>query len=73
MSKLLSTGSCSLHAIHGAFKTGEQSTDWKLKQVLRAWHQILQTHQLGEIITLISLEVVDFLFHFVVHGSKMKM
>ena len=30
------------------------------------------THQLGEIITLISLEVVDFLFHFVVHGSKMK-
>ena len=41
MSKLLSAGSCSLHAIHGAFKTGEQSTDWKLKQVLRAWHQIL--------------------------------
>ena len=41
MSKLLSTGSCSLHAIHGAFKTGEQSIDWKLKQVLRARHQIL--------------------------------
>ena len=35
MSKLLSTGSCSLfHAgsIHGALKTGEQSTDGKLKQ-----------------------------------------
>ena len=31
MSKLLSTESCGLHAIHGAFKTGEQSTDWKLK------------------------------------------
>ena len=32
MSKLLSTGSCNLHAIHGAFKTGEQSTYWKLKK-----------------------------------------
>ena len=43
MSKLLSTGSCGLfHAgsIHGALKTGEQSTDWKLKQVLKALHQI---------------------------------
>ena len=37
-SKLLSTGSCSLHAINGAFKTGEQSTDWKL---FRGLHQIL--------------------------------
>ena len=35
------TGSCSLHAIHGAFKTGEQSIDWKLKKILRALHQIL--------------------------------
>ena len=39
MSKLLSTGSCGVHAVHGAFKTGEQSTDRKLKKVL---HQILQ-------------------------------
>ena len=44
MSKLLSTGSRGLlhtGSIHGAFKTGEQSTDWKLKKVLRALHQIL--------------------------------
>ena len=44
MSKLLSTGSCGLFhtgSIHGAFKTGEQSTDWKLKKVLRALHQVL--------------------------------
>ena len=27
MSKFLSAGSCGLHAIHVAFKTGEQSTD----------------------------------------------
>ena len=44
MSKLLSTGSCGLFftgSIHGAFKTGEQSTDWKLEKVLRNLHQIL--------------------------------
>ena len=41
MTKLLLTVSCGLHAIHGAFKTGEQSRDWKLKKVLRALHQIL--------------------------------
>ena len=39
MSKLLSTRSCGLLAIHGAFKTGDQSTDWK--KVLRTLHQIL--------------------------------
>ena len=44
MSKLLSTGSCGLFltgSIHGAFKTGEQSADWKLEKVLRNLHQIL--------------------------------
>ena len=44
MSRLLSTGSCGIFhtgSIHGASKTGEQSTDWKLKIVLRALHQIL--------------------------------
>ena len=44
MSRLLSTGSCGIFhtgSIHGAFKTGEQSTDWKLKIVLGALHQIL--------------------------------
>ena len=41
MSKLLSTGSGGLHSIHGASKTREQSTDWKLKNVLSALHHIL--------------------------------
>ena len=44
MSRLLSTGSCGLFhtgSIDGAFKTGEQNIDWKLKKVLRALHQIL--------------------------------
>ena len=56
--KLLSTGSCSLHAIHGAFKTGEQSTDWKLKKVLKALIKFCTTRQLGEMITLISSSIL---------------
>ena len=47
MLKLLSTGSWGLHAIHGALKTGEQSTDWKLKS-LRALHQILHDSPVGQ-------------------------
>ena len=47
MSKFLSAGSCGLHAIHVAFKTGEQSTDWKLKKVLRALHQVLHDSPAG--------------------------
>ena len=53
ISKLLSTGSYSLHAIHRALKTGEQSTDWKLKKVLRACIKFCMTRQLGTLITLI--------------------
>ena len=52
ISKLLSTGSCGFHAIHEAVKTGEQSTDWKLKKVLRALHKFCMTCQLGEMIVL---------------------
>ena len=52
ISKLLSTGSCGFHAINGALKTGEQSTDWKLKKVLRALHKFCMTCQLGEMIVL---------------------
>ena len=53
MTKLLSTGSCSLHAIHGAFKTGQQSTNWKLKNVLRVCIKFCMTQQLGKMIMLI--------------------
>ena len=26
-------GTCCLHVIHGAFKTGAESTDWKMKKI----------------------------------------
>ena len=41
MNKLLPTGSCGLHSIHLAFKTGENSTDWGVKKILKAVYQIL--------------------------------
>ena len=64
MSKLLSTGSCNLHAIHGAFKTGEQSTYWKLKKFWEHYIKFCTTRQLGEMIMLIWPEVVNSRFHF---------
>ena len=41
MTKLLTTGSCVIHSIHGAFKTGENKADWNVKKLLKALHQIL--------------------------------
>ena len=32
---LIDIGSCSLHIIHGAFKTGSEATNWKLDKVLK--------------------------------------
>ena len=33
---LLNIGSCGLHAIHGAFKTGVKATKWDIEQILRS-------------------------------------
>ena len=34
--KLLNIGSCSLHVLHGAFKTGYVKAGWKMKSVWKA-------------------------------------
>ena len=39
--ELIFIGTCGLHVTHGAFKTGAESTDWKLKKVIKAAFQIL--------------------------------
>ena len=39
--ELIFVGTCGLHVIHGAFKTGAESTDWKIKKILKAAFQIL--------------------------------
>ena len=32
---LISIGSCGLHTVHGAFRTGAEATDWRIKKILR--------------------------------------
>ena len=33
--QLLNIGSCVMHIVHGAFKTGAESTSWELKNILK--------------------------------------
>ena len=38
---LINIGSCGLHVIHGAFKTGVEATNWNIKKILRSAFYIL--------------------------------
>ena len=38
---LISIGSCGLHIVHGAFRTGAEATDWSTKKILRAAYIVL--------------------------------
>ena len=37
---LIGIGSCSLHIVHGSFKTAAEKTDWNLKALLKGLFQI---------------------------------
>ena len=39
--KLIDIGSCSLHTIHGAFKTWVESTDWEIKKTFKSCFTLL--------------------------------
>ena len=39
--ELINVGSCGLHVLHGAFKSGAEATDWNIKKTLRGSFQIL--------------------------------
>ena len=39
--KMINIGSCNLHIVHGAFKSGFESTGWEMKKVLKGCYQIL--------------------------------
>ena len=41
LSSLIDIVSCSLHIIHGAFKTGSEATDWKSDKVLNGAYKVL--------------------------------
>ena len=38
--KLLDVGSCALHVVHGAFRTGMKQTGWGIDQVLKSLHSL---------------------------------
>jgi hypothetical protein len=39
---IVNIGSCGLHVVHGAFKTGMEATDWSLAKILKAMRQIFE-------------------------------
>ena len=39
--KMIDIGTCGLHVVHGAFKCGIESTEWKIKETLKGSHQLL--------------------------------
>ena len=39
--ELINIGNCGLHRIHGAFKTGAESTSWNIRKTLHGLYQIL--------------------------------
>ena len=39
--ELINIGSCGLHTIHGAFKTGAESTSWNIRKILYGSYQTL--------------------------------
>lgn len=42
ISKLIDIGSCNLHIVHGALKTGTEKTGWNLKGILKGAFQLLK-------------------------------
>ena len=38
---LIYIGSCSLHVVHGAFRSGVQKTNWGIDGVLKAMHNMI--------------------------------
>ena len=39
--ELVNIGTCGLHTIHGAFKTGAESASWNIRKTLHGSYQIL--------------------------------
>lgn len=42
--EILDTGSCSLHVVNGAYKTGHAKVDWKLNQFLRTLYKLFKNY-----------------------------
>ena len=57
--QLIDFGSCGLHIIHGAFKTGIESTDWVMKNTLKGKHVDNVYHQYSDLYNEIRLMNTD--------------
>ena len=44
LTKLIDIGSCNLHVVHGAFKTGTESTSWNIKSLMKCAFQLLKDY-----------------------------
>ena len=52
---LIDIGSCSLHAVHGTFRSGVQKTKWRIDGVLKVMHNLFDESLQKEKITKILL------------------
>ena len=70
---LIDIGSCSLHVVHGAFRTGVQKTKWSIDGILRALYNLFNDSPAKEKITKPSQDQIYFHCNFVVtDGLKTK-
>ena len=54
---LVDIGSCSLHIVHGAFKTGAEKLEWSLTKFLKLLIPYSMTHQLAGRTMSVSLDL----------------
>ena len=70
LASLIDIGSCNIHVIHGAFKTGSESSGWNLHKILKVAITLLHdTRLLAEMTTLTWQGLQSTLFSFVGPGG----
>ena len=57
---IIDIGSCSLHVVHGAFKSGIEATNWDLKKTMKAMWKIFDDSPARRIIYVKICEVNEF-------------
>ena len=62
--ELINIGSCGLHTIHGAFKTGAESTSWNTRKTLHGSYQILHDSpaRKDDFETIAASDIYPFIF-----------
>ena len=57
---IIDIGSCSLHVVHGAFKSGIEATNWDLKKIMKAMWKIFDDSPASRDIYFKMFEVEEF-------------